>query len=733
MKKHSRLYSRVILAAACVFTLAGCGKKSDVASVSFDDNYQSVWKVGEIDFSSLTFSVTHKNGVVETVPVDVSMIEEKDLYKFYQPGEWKVKINYDDNYYNIVDFTIVENSFSEDLYLKSETFVYDGMSHSLEIVGPLPEGTKVYYPLGNSFTNYSAAPYEIKCVLSKTGYKTKELTGHLTILKSEFSKELLDQIEFEDAEYTYDGFEKKIEAKNLPEGCSIDYTIIDERGSEVRGNAKTNAGVYTVVGHLKCSNPNYKEIPDIHATLTIKKALYDISEISFEDKIVSYEPGTVYSMRVTNENMLPAGLYVDYGLNEYTEAGEYEVTATFKSGDNFLNHEYIDPMTATLTILKKDIDLSSVKINKPQIVTFNNEELDFNVDVPAGVIVNKQYFDSTTGALVEKPTNVGVYNVELSYSVDPSIGVDNYRIINAPTDKGVLICQKKVIDLYPFNFDTQEYTFDNCEYAFDVCKDKEGKDYDEPLAIPEELEITETYSKDGEQLQPDVLPLSVGSYQVEFNVGFKEGYLASNYEIKNGPRTSGTLIVNKIKIDMSGVEIKEQKVQYSGEQNEYKVENVPEGVNYTIYYEGEEILSTIDVGSYAVYVDFQLDEGHSSETYEMVNVPNGSTNLIVTKKQFDIAGLSPQDIEVTEDGNPVVYETSNIINYESLSSYITPVITYYKTGSSTPLGGAPTDPGFYYVKITFVLKDAYPSDKYVVVDTLGTGEKIAYIAIKAAE
>ena len=225
MKSLKNSFVKFIVATSCIFVLASCGETNNIASVVFNDNYQSEWKVGEIDFSTLFYTVTYKNGSTEQVPVTVDMIAEADLYKFYSPGEWKVNINFNEHYHSIVEFTIYENTFDETIKLENKVIAYDGKTHGLDLLGPIPEGTKIYYPLGNSFTNYSVEPYEIKCILSKDGYKTKELSGRLTITQTDYPKEILDQIKFEDAEYTYDGTEKSVVAKNVPSDCTIEYFI----------------------------------------------------------------------------------------------------------------------------------------------------------------------------------------------------------------------------------------------------------------------------------------------------------------------------------------------------------------------------------------------------------------------------------------------------------------------------------------------------------------------------
>ena len=137
--------------------------------------------------------------------------------------------------------------------------------------------------------------------------------------------------------------------------------------------------------------PNYKEIPNLTATLTIKKAPYDMSGVQFKSKVVGYEKGKKHTLLIEDKNALPGGVKVSYGNNEHEDAGEYEAVAYFE-GDS--NHEAIAPMKAILTITKKDINLDGITVSGEQTTYYNGEKQDFKVDnVPEGIKVIRRYFD----------------------------------------------------------------------------------------------------------------------------------------------------------------------------------------------------------------------------------------------------------------------------------------------------------------------------------------------------
>ena len=87
------------------------------------------------------------------------------------------------------------------------------------------------------------------------------------------------QIVFSNSIFTYDGTAKSI---------YISTILNDEITVQYDNNNKTNAGTYEVTAKFTVSN-NYNEIEDMTAILTISKATYDISSITFEDATYTYD------------------------------------------------------------------------------------------------------------------------------------------------------------------------------------------------------------------------------------------------------------------------------------------------------------------------------------------------------------------------------------------------------------------------------------------------------------
>ncbi len=131
-------------------------------------------------------------------------------------------------------------------------------------------------------------------------------------------------------------------------------------GSEQTYSVKPNE-FYTVIGNKRISvgsqivkislidKDNYEWVTgnsdDLAYTFTIKKAYYDMSNISFNDGEFVYN-GQAQSIEITGT--LPNGVTVEYDGNGKIYVGAYTVTAKFNYDTR--NYYAIEPMTATLTI-----------------------------------------------------------------------------------------------------------------------------------------------------------------------------------------------------------------------------------------------------------------------------------------------------------------------------------------------------------------------------------------------
>lgn len=522
MKRRLSQFSKALVAIAALFTISGCDSQTGIESAVLDPNYKSVWHVGEVNFDAFKFIVTYTNGIVEQKPVTTDNIEKDDLYKFYQVGDWKIRFNYE-GYYTNASFKIVKNTFSDEIRLENASVAYDGKPHGLELVGPVPEGTTVYYPYGNSFIESSAVAWDVKCILSKDGYETKELNGKLYISQSSYNPELLDQIQFESKEVAFDGAEKRIVAENVPSDLTVTYTIDGKPGNSAR-----NAGVYNIVAKFSCANRNYLPIPDKRAVLTIKQIPYNYSKVKFNDAAVIYD-GQAHKLEVTGLDTIP-DVRVVYDNNEnLVDAGSYLVTAHFICDPNF---EQIPDMEATLTILPKDIDCK-MKFDV-QVETFDGypKQFQFNYELPESIHVEPVYYAFPSGELVKNtfngqetncPIYAGEYKVKFRFFGNH---VENYNIIGVPEKGGTLVINPKEVVFTGVTFTDVEIPYTGSFVEYNGVKNFDGQGI---------FRLKYEYYLDVVLVEE---PVEKGTYFVEVSLETIDGVDISSYDISGFPTDS---------------------------------------------------------------------------------------------------------------------------------------------------------------------------------------------------
>ena len=142
--------------------------------------------------------------------------------------------------------------------LTDKTVVYDGTEKKVEIEGTLPSGVSVTYT-NNKATDVGT--YDVKAVLSGTGYEEKTLTATLKIEKATISG-----ITFEGDTFYANGETKSIYVTGtVPDGVDVVYAQ----------NGQTQAGTYTVTATL--SGKNYHTLT-LTATMRVLPAVSDLAQ-----------------------------------------------------------------------------------------------------------------------------------------------------------------------------------------------------------------------------------------------------------------------------------------------------------------------------------------------------------------------------------------------------------------------------------------------------------------------
>ncbi len=169
--------------------------------------------------------------------------------------------------------------------------------------------------------------------------------------------ELADVSVVQTGTLTYNGTAQTAEvatSATTVDGTEVTFTYSESEDGPYTAEvpAFTNAGTYTVYYRAEAAN---------HATasgsftVTIAKAVYDISGVSFADVTYTYD-GTEKTLTITGSEKLPEGVSVSYENNTLTNAGSVTATAIF-TGDAD-NYEAIASRTATLTIINADFTIT---------------------------------------------------------------------------------------------------------------------------------------------------------------------------------------------------------------------------------------------------------------------------------------------------------------------------------------------------------------------------------------
>nr|MCQ2603402.1 MBG domain-containing protein [Clostridia bacterium] len=268
------------------------------------------------------------------------------------------------------------------------------------------------------------------------------LYATLTINKSNYD---MSGVSFKDATYIYDGQEKSIVATGLPDGVTVSY---DTQPTSL-------VGEYIITASFNGDEKNYFEIPSKTATLKIKKATYDLKNVTYSAYPSDYYTGEAHTLVA---NGLPDGVTVSFNdEGKCINAGEYFLNATFTVTNE--NYNKIPSKQMTLTIKKATVDMSAVSFES-KIVTYDGKEKSIVADnVPEFVSV--KYSPETC-------TNAGRYKIVAQFTVDEN----NYNKIADKTAS--LIINKATYDMSEVVYGETDFVYDGESKSFDIDNLPEG-------------------------------------------------------------------------------------------------------------------------------------------------------------------------------------------------------------------------------------------------------------------
>ena len=528
-KSLKSLLTAVLLSFSCLFA-ASCTGSSSIVGIKMSSEEVIDVPFGNFSYEGIKVTILYESGSNREIDLEESMISEVERLKFFQIGNQDVKVTYRTSFSTTMKINVVLNEFNDIYDLVGYTCVYDGNPHEVKLNHELPEGATIVYPKGNIFTQ--AGTYEVKGVITKSGYATKEVTATLKILENEYDEEA---IVFEDKTVPFNGEAQTIEAENVPEGVNVTYTLYDKTKT-TQLNKAYYAGEYCIVAHFTNDDPNYKKIEDREAYLTISKIDYDLSDIKFLNVIKFYD-GQTYVPSILNKESLPQGLFVHYEIYDEegapvvdnSKAGVYTMKAVFTGGDN--NHNTIDPMEATLTVAKKIIYIADTLDFVGLNATFTGGTI--SVTDPSGLPEGVNYTLDQNGFIY-----VGEYPVNATFAtVDPNETTDvtelTVYVLIEPAISTVRVFERNGDDeehtpIY-HNFTLKDIDIDvaNNTWSVNVDLDKLCLSDDfinlDCSIVPDQLTLTHTYKDPttGEEIRVPVEPKDLGSGETyEYNLSF---------------------------------------------------------------------------------------------------------------------------------------------------------------------------------------------------------------------
>lgn len=354
-KKLKSLLAAMLLSFSSLFAVA-CSGSSSLTGIEMSNKEEMDVPFGNFSYDGVKVTLLYENGSNKEVDLEESMIPEIERLKFFKIGKQEVKVVYRTYFSTTMKINVVLNEFSDTYELVGYKCVYDGNPHEVKLNHELPEGAEVSFPKGYSFTNVGT--YPVSAVIKKSGYATKTLEATLEIMPRTHDE---SGIVFEDKVVTYNGEPQTIEALNVPEGVTVNYTYWDST-HKININKVVHAGTYYVDAEFVNDNPNYKVIESRSKKLTIEKADYDLSGVEFPTILKEYD-GQPYKPALVNQQALPHGLTAkcvvedDEGheIADCSSVGKYTMKAYISGGDT--DHNEIKPLEATLTIAPEIIKI----------------------------------------------------------------------------------------------------------------------------------------------------------------------------------------------------------------------------------------------------------------------------------------------------------------------------------------------------------------------------------------
>ncbi|MDE7162467.1 MAG: MBG domain-containing protein [Clostridia bacterium] len=357
------------------------------------------------------------------------------------------------------NFTVSPDDFDvSGIKFEDDEVTYDGKTHSIEYSGDLPDGVSVVYTLdGTDYdepiekTDVGSYKITLSFTHSNTNYNAIDdtITATLKINKADYPD--ADKIEFKKLTVTHDGNEHSLAATGVPEGVTVTYVYDGTEQSDPFKFKDVNESGYSITAKFAHTNGNYKNIAEKTALLVITDKNTYTNNLTLEVKgaqgsgkayTATYDPDSAISFTLGGKLLDKDGAEVTftptykYEKEENGEwviktaadlknAGKYRVTISVDTGD--ATYAEIDPIEATLTIAKADVDMSGVKFEDLSVAYDGKEHtLTISGTLPDGVTVEYEVKNQSG----KEFTEIETYEFTAKFTVEDT---ENYNKIGDKT------------------------------------------------------------------------------------------------------------------------------------------------------------------------------------------------------------------------------------------------------------------------------------------------------------
>ena len=262
-----------------------------------------------------------------------------DSPDYIQAGihEYLVSIYLDGILQKTEKITVTIEKKTIDLVIANQTITYGSpLNFTYDIEG-LISGDDL--KLNLSLENTDVGVHDVLVSHQNNNYTLNYNQAQITITKAVYD---LSHVSFSSVSVTYDGSPKGIEIKGtLPSGVTVTYTP----------QSATDAGEYTIKAQFSGDAKNYEIIPDMVATLTIEKATYNLSNITY-----TYTHNSITFSTIYNEFLWVSINDGDFtktaNISDLTPETNYKVQIYFEGDLNHVQSEIITYTIATYASLE---------------------------------------------------------------------------------------------------------------------------------------------------------------------------------------------------------------------------------------------------------------------------------------------------------------------------------------------------------------------------------------------